>query len=217
MVTVEQLSLAIRKSYEWHSGVVYGGGMVMTDQLNGTASAIDKHYKGKDKTEVLVTALLSKAWEEKRHNEKTKSNPKAGNSYEDLLKNFGLTVAENIRAMSSEPDLKDWHAMADWAKKQNPQVQVVLLAEKLQNFIVSRDKPNPKKEPAWHINYYNTRMIMVEALREACPALYVECVKVAEQGIAAQQRKLAEMEQVVQPTPVVKASETHTPERSNGR
>lgn len=217
MATLEQLSLAIRKSYEWHNGVVYGGGMVMTDQLNGTASAVDKYYKGPDKTEVLITALLSKAWEEKRHNEETKGNPNAGTSYADLLKNFGLTVAENIRAMSSEPDLKDWHEMAAWAKKQNPQVQVVLLAEKLQNFIVSRDKPNPKKEPAWHINYYNTRMVMVEALREACPALYVECVKVAEQGIAAQERKLVAMEQIAQPAVVVKADNTQTPERSNGR
>lgn len=217
MITVEQLSLAIRKAYEWHSGVVYGGGMVMTDQLNGTASAIDRLYKGKDKTEVLVTALLSKAWETKRHNAETQNNPNAGNSYEDLMKVFGPTVANNIRAMAGEPDSKDWHEMAAWAKKQNPQVQAVLLAEKLQNFIVSRDRPNPKKEPAWHINYYQTRMIMVDAIKEACPELHAECVKVAAQGIEAQRRKLAEMGKGAEPTVVVSAEKGYTSDRTNGR
>ena len=218
MATTQQLTLAIERAYKWHNGVEYGGGLVMTNQLNGTANAIDVHYKGEDKTDVLITALLSKAWESKRHNEETKNNPQqARNSYEALVEDFGKKIADNIKDMSTEPDTKDWHEMAEWAQKQNPQVQAVLLAEKLQNFIVSRDKPNPKKEPAWHINYYKTRMIMVEALREACPALYVECVKVSEQGIKAQQRKLAEMEQVVQPTVVVKAEKAHTQECTNSR
>lgn len=217
-MATNQLTLAIERAYQWHSGVEYGGGLVMTNQLNGTANAIDAHYTGEDKTEVLITALLSKAWESKRHNEETKNNPQlARNSYEALVEDFGQKIADNIQDMSTEPDTKDWHEMAAWAQKQNPQVQAVLLAEKLQNFIVSRDKPNPKKEPAWHINYYNTRMIMVEALREACPALYVECVKVSEQGIAAQKRKLAEMEQVAQPTIVVKADNTHVQDRANSR
>lgn len=218
MATTQQLTLAIERAYKWHNGVEYGGGLVMTNQLNGTANAIDVHYKGEDKTDVLITALLSKAWESKRHNEETKNNPQqARNSYEALVEDFGKKIADNIKDMSTEPDTKDWHEMAEWAEKQNPQVQAVLLAEKLQNFIVSRDKPNPKKEPVWHINYYKTRMIMVEALREACPALYVECVKVSEQGIKAQQRKLAEMEEIIQPTVVVKAERAHTQERTNSR
>ena len=217
MTTIRQLSLAIQRSYEWHSGVEYGGGLVMTNQLNGTANAIDIHYKGEDKTEVLITALLSKAWEIKRHNETTKNNPNARNSYADLVEDFGKNIADNVKAISTEPDTKDWGEMAAWAEKQNSQVQAVLLAEKLQNFIVSRDNPNPKKEPVWHINYYKTRMIMIEALREACPALYVECVKVSEQGIKAQQRKMTEIEKMVQPTIVVKAENAHVSERMNSR
>ena len=217
MATNQQLSLAIQRSFEWHKGVEYGGGLVMTNQLNGTANAIDIHYKGMDKTDVLITALLSKAWDAKRHNEETKNNPNARNTYEALVEDFGKNIADNIQAMSTEPDTKDWREMATWAEKQNPQVQAVLLAEKLQNFIVSRDKPNPKKEPAWHIDYYNTRMIMVEALREAYPALYVECVKVSEQGIKAQKRKLAEAEKMNQPTIVVKAENTLVSERKNSR
>ena len=214
MATNQQLSLAIQRSFEWHQGVEYGGGLVMTTQLNGTANAIDIHYKGKDKTDVLITALLSKAWETKHHNETTKNNPNARNSYDALVEDFGKSIADNIKAMSTQPDTKDWHEMSAWAQKQNQQVQAVLLAEKLQNFIVSHSKPNPKKEPAWHINYYNTRMVMVEALREACPALYVECVRVSEQGIKAQQRK---MEQTVQPTIVAKAEKEYMTERVNGR
>ena len=217
MATNQQLSLAIQRSFEWHAGVEYGGGLVMTNQVNGAANAIDIHYKGMDKIAVLITALLSKAWETKRLNEETKNNPNARNSYDALVEDFGKNIADNIKAMSTEPDTKDWYEMAAWAEKQNPQVQAVLLAEKLQNFIVSRDNPNPKKEPAWHINYYNTRMIMVEALREACPALYVECVKVSTQGIKAQQRKIAEMEQAVQPIVVVKAENAHMSERVNSR
>ena len=217
MATNQQLSLAIQRSFELHAGVEYGGGLVMTNQLNGTANAIDIHYKGMDKIAVLITALLSKAWETKRHNEETKNNPNARNSYDALVEDFGKNIADNIKAMSTEPDTKDWNEMAVWAEKQNSQVQAVLLAEKLQNFIVSRDKPNPKKEPAWHINYYKSRMVMVEAIREACPALYVECVKVSEQGIKAQQRKMAEMEQTGQPTIVVKAENAHMSERINSR
>lgn len=217
MATVKQLSLAIQKCYEWHAGVEYGGGLVMTNQLNGTANAIDRYYKGDDKIEVLITALLSKAWETKRQNEETKNNPNAGTSYTDLLKNFGQKVADNIADMATEPDTKDWNEMAMWAKQQNPQVQAALLAEKLQNFIISRDNPNPKWEASRHINYYNTRMIMVNAIKDACPELYAECVKVAAQGIETQRTKMAEMEKSAQPTVVVKSGNTQKQDQTHTR
>ncbi|MBR5130125.1 MAG: hypothetical protein IKV03_02750 [Alphaproteobacteria bacterium] len=193
MTDLSKLSLAIERAFSWHKGVEYGCGLSMTNQLNGTANAIDQFYTGSDKKDILITALLSKAWEASRQNEITKNNPQSRTSYEALVEDFGNSIADNIKALSTEPDTKDWHEIAMWASKQNQQVQTVLLAEKLQNFIVSRDRPNPKKSPDWHINYYNTRMIVVEALREACPALYVECVKVSEQGLKTQKRNLFEI------------------------
>ena len=253
---MNRLAKALELATNWHSGVVYGGGMKMLEQVLGTYAHLLENYKGADVQDVLMTALLSKAWEHKRRtlsvniesispelrtdahmavvedvsNQKYSkaerdalmekicdTNAEATTNPDNLEKVFGKHIVDNVRAMATEPDLKDWHAMASWASQQNSQVKAVLLAEKLQNFVVSRDKPNPKKEPAWHINYYNTRMIMVEAVKEASPELYAKCVEVAEQGITAQKAKLAEMEQVAQPSVVVKADNTHVQDRTNSR
>lgn len=180
------LKKAIQNVLRWHEGVVYGGGLVMTDQLVGTACCIRDHYKGYNKNELILAALLSKAWEKKRHNEESKANP-VGTTYEELKQDFiGYKVADIVKALSTEPDTKDWNEMAKWASSQTQEVQTILLAEKLQNFKVSRDNPNPKKPAEWHIDYYRTRMIMVEACKQASPELYAACVKVAEEGIERQ-------------------------------
>ncbi len=253
---MNKLAKALELATNWHSGVVYGGGMKMLEQVIGTYTHILDKYKEDDIQEVLMTALLSKAWEHKRRtlavniesiapelrtdenmsvvadisNQKyskdvrealmekiCNTNPDASTAPDNLEKVFGKCVVDNVRAMSLEPDLKDWHAMAAWAEQQNNQVKAVLLAEKLQNFVVSRDNPNPKKEPAWHINYYHTRMIMVEAIKEASHELYTECVKVADQGIDAQKAKLAEMEKGIEPRTISHAENTRPIDGARGR
>ncbi len=51
------------------------------------------------------------------------------------------------------------------------------------NFRVSRDKPNPSKPLSWHKTYYQTRMLMVEALRDVNPRLYHLASQTKDEGL----------------------------------
>ncbi len=217
-MTDNKIELAKKRAHTWHDGVVYGGGMVMTEQLLGTADKIAQYYEGADKDDVLLAAYLYKAQETKRLNDATNKNPKAArNAIGAIAMDFSPRIAHIVMELSTEPtgdaleDLKtnvkkmddrltdkeaEWLSLSLWAKELSPQAQAVLLAEKLQNFEVSRDKPNEKKPPVWHIEYYKTRMVMVEVIKDASPALANACVRVAEEGIKKQQTKLALLDKV---------------------
>ena len=65
----------------------------------------------------------------------------------------------------------------------SPQAQEILLAEKIMNFETSRDRPNPKKPLSWHQEYFHTRMIMVDALKDVNPQLYNIAVKTKDEGL----------------------------------
>ena len=198
--------LAEKRAHSWHDGVVYGGGLVMTEQVLGTAQNIGEYYNGSNQWETWLAAFLYKAREIKRLNPETKQameddkRDNTGNATNAIFatrRDFSPTVARIVSELSSEPvenseqtKTQQWEEKTKWAKTLSREAQAILLAEKLQNFVVSRDKPNESKPPAWHIEYYKTRMIMVEAIKGASPALYKECVKVAEEGIKVQQDKL---------------------------
>lgn len=189
--------------HQLHDGVKYGGGLVMSDQVQGTVDKITSLYEGENKDAVIMAAYLHKCRETKRINPGQKPY-----ALSDVKKNFGPKVAEVVSELSSEPtgdelkarmaafrqenpniDLSDkeveWTVLADWAKGLSKEAQAILLAEKLQNFEVSRDNPNMEKPISWHREYYNTRTIMVEAIKDVSPALYNECVKVKGQGMEA--------------------------------
>ncbi len=223
-VQVKKNILAVKRVQDWHGDVVYGGGLVMTEQLIGTVNKIKKFYKGSNEDNILLAAHLYKAIDRKRLNEDTTEIIKqAGlydenadfltrafesdadlhsrNTYAAIAEDFSPEVADIVKEICSEPQEKEgqskteqWEEKAAWAKELSKEAQVILLAEKLQNFEVSRSKPNPKWPPQKHIDYYNTRMIMVNTLKSASPELYQECVNVAQAGIAVQQMKAAALE-----------------------
>ena len=196
-----KLSRARKTAKSWHDGVVYGGGLVMTDQVFGTAKKIEQFYDGPHKEEVLLAAYLYKAREKNRLNDATKKamdNGTADNSNIKIAKAFSPIVARIVDELLSEPaedktqtKEQQWQEKTKWALDLSREAQAILLAEKLQNFEISRDKPNMKKPLQWHMEYYKTRMIMVDALQKACPALHNECVNVADEGVKSLQARQA--------------------------
>ena len=60
-----------------------------------------------------------------------------------------------------------WLEKANWAKTLSQGAKEILLAEKVLNFQISRDKPNPQKSLSWHKEYIETRSLMVDEIASA--------------------------------------------------
>lgn len=169
-----------------HEGVVYGGGMVMLDQVKGTTALVKKHsaLTGEDKEIAVCAALLHKCFEKKRI-----ADGVSPLSMEQVSQIAGPKVLAVIQELATEPEdenktkVEQWKEKAQWAKTLSPQAQEILLAEKIMNFETSRDKPNPKKPLAWHQEYFQTRMIMVDALKDVNPQLYNIAAKTKDEGL----------------------------------
>lgn len=169
-----------------HSGVVYGGGLVMLDQVKGTTELVAENsaLSPEEKEVAVCAALLHKSWETKRITEGV-----APLSNEEVAHIAGAKVAGVVAELASEPEPEgvtkedEWKIKTEWAKTLSPAAQEILLAEKIMNFRVSRDKPNMKKPLAWHAEYFKTRMLMVEALKDVNPALYREAARTQKEGL----------------------------------
>lgn len=175
-----------------HNGVVYGGGLVMTDQVRRTADIVAGNTDLSSITVKLATvaAWLHKSFEKKRINEN--SQPLTSAQIENM---FGTQVANIVSQLATEPEDEtkskhdQWVEKAQWATTLCPEAQLILMAEKLVNFEVSRDRPNMKKPLAWHKEYYETRSLMVDALAPRFPELAKEINAVKEEGLAKIQQK----------------------------
>ncbi len=218
--------------HKLHDGVEYGGGLVMSEQVQGTVDKIRTIYKGPHKAVAVMAAYLHKAMEAKRINPELLVNGQSPYKYEDIQEIFGTKTAMIVNELASEPSDKkidprfnrselevavgqwrarnpefldddltnkefEWMALADWAKGLSTEAQIILLAEKLQNFEVSRDKPNMKKPLEWHKEYYETRMIMCDSIREVSPQLYHQCVLTKNEGMAQLQARQAELDKEI--------------------
>lgn len=170
-----------------HNGVVYGGGMVMLDQIKGTTNFVKKYSNlmGDEKETAVCAALLHKCFEKKRI-----ADSVSPLTMEDVKQIAGEKVLSIIQELATEPEdknktkLAQWEEKAQWAKGLSPQAQEILLAEKIMNFETSRDKPNPSKPLAWHKEYFQTRMVMVDALKDVNPTLYNIALKTKNEGLA---------------------------------
>lgn len=160
-----------------HSGVVYGGGMVMLDQVKGTAALIKQNswLQDDDKEVAVCAALLHKCFEQKRITPGV--DPLTMEQVDHLA---GRNVVNVIQELALEPEDKtgtkskkeEYEEIARWFKTLTPAAQEIVMAEKIMNFMTSRDKPNPKKPLSWHKEYLETRMLVVEEGKEVNASLY---------------------------------------------
>jgi hypothetical protein len=94
-----------------------------------------------------------------------------------------------INDLHSEPNEEDktheqiWNEKAEWAKTFSNEAKQILLAEKIANFEVFRDNPNPEWELNRHKAYYETRMKVVEVCKDSNPDLYKLALKTKEEGL----------------------------------
>lgn len=169
-----------------HQGVIFGNGLVMLDQIIATTNLVKQFSQlTADKKEITVCAsLLHKCFESKRIAPDV--SPMNLNSVELLA---GSAVRAIVEELSTEPEdetkskKEQWQEKAIWARALSPEAREILLAEKVVNFKVSRDQPNSKKPLTWHKEYYETRMLMVEAIKETNPHLYQLAVKIKNEGL----------------------------------
>ncbi len=169
-----------------HEDVVYGGGLNMMDQVKGTVALIAKHSRltGEDKETALAAAYLHKCFEPKRIKEGV-----APLTMEQVEQIAGAKVRSVVEELSTEPEtetlskVEQWKEKADWAQKLSPAAQEILLAEKVLNFEVSRDRPNPKKPLTWHKEYFETRMLMVDKIKDTNPELYRVATQTRDQAL----------------------------------
>ena len=159
-----------------HEGVSYGRGLNMLDQIKGTYALMAENTKlnGKERENALSAVFLHKCWEKKRIAENLEPM-----TMDDIEKHTNKDVRRIVEELASEPDekasqtkMEQWQEKAQWSKGLSLAAREILLAEKVQNFMVSRDKPNPNKTPEWHKEYIKSRMLMVEALKETNENLY---------------------------------------------
>ncbi len=169
-----------------HKDVVYGNNMVMLDQVMGTTELVHRNseLRGKRLENLVCAALLHKCFEEKRIAQGV--NPL---SLDDVERLAGPQVRSIVAELASEPEdknkskIEQWKEKAEWAKGLSSEAQEILLAEKIMNFRVSRDKPNPNKPLSWHKEYYETRMLMVDALYETNPLLHRMATQTRDEGM----------------------------------
>lgn len=153
-----------------HAGVSYGSGMDMAEQVKGTASLVSIYstLSGYWKEVVVSAAYLHKCFDAKRIKEGVSPL-----TMEQVEKIGGPDVRKIVEELSTEPETKglskteQWLEKAAWAKTLSQGAQEILLAEKVLNFQISRDKPNPKKSLSWHKEYFETRMLMVNEIAGA--------------------------------------------------
>lgn len=178
-----------------HGGVVFGGGLVMTDQIERTAQIVSEN-KDLDPVSISVATIatyLHKSFEPKRI--RPDRNPLTN---EEIKAHFGPYIAYIVNALSTEPEDESknkhdqWVEKAQWSTKLPIEAQLILLAEKKVNYEVSRDRPNMKKTLDWHKEYYETRSLMVDALATRFPELAKEVNAVKDQGMAVINKKIEE-------------------------
>lgn len=169
-----------------HEDVVYGGGLNMMDQINGTVALVAKYSRltGADKETALAAAFLHKCFEPKRIKEGVEPL-----TMDQVEKIAGPQVRAVVEELSTEPETEtlskvdQWKEKAEWAQKLSPAAQEILLAEKVLNFEVSRDRPNPKKPLTWHKEYFETRMLMVDKIKDTNPELYRVATQTRDQAL----------------------------------
>lgn len=187
-----------QQSIRLHQGVVYGGGMVMLDQVERTTQVLSENtlLTHKDREDAICASLLHKCFETKRI-----AKDVSPLSLTDVYNLAGTKVAKIVAQLASEPEedksktkMEQWQEKAEWAKTLCPAAQEILLAEKIVNYETSRDKPNMNKPLEWHKEYYETRHLMVEALKTVNPKMYQLACQIKKEGLY----KIAQKQQQIQ-------------------
>lgn len=181
------MNKCLHKAEALHKDVTYGGGMVMLQQIEGTVALVSQNSKltGQDKENAICAAYLHKCFEPKRIAEGVKPM-----TMEEVEKYANPQVRQIVEELASEPaepetqtKMEQWQTKAEWSKTLSAAAQEILLAEKVLNFETSRDRPNPKKPLEWHLEYFQTRMLMVEALKNTNEKLYQRAVQTKNEGL----------------------------------
>ncbi len=176
MTPVENKALHVAE--ELHGKVKFGKSSTMIEQLRRTRELLAENteLKGDERDILLAASWLNKCHEAKRIDTE---NGKTPWTIEDVEKHFGQKVAKVVGELMTEPDepehltkMQQWTIKAEWAQTLSQPSQQILLAEKIINYMQTRDDPTPKWSVARHKEYLDSRDLMVEAIKSASPRLY---------------------------------------------
>lgn len=169
---------AIHVAEDLHGKVKFGKSSTMIEQLRRTRELLAENTEltGEERDILLAAAWLNKCHEPKRIDTE---NGKTPWTIKDIENHFGSKVSQVVGELMTEPDepehltkMQQWAIKADWAQTLSVASQQILLAEKIINYMQTRDDPTPKWSVARHKEYLDSRDLMVEAIKDASPRLY---------------------------------------------
>lgn len=206
----ELIQKAKETARDLHEGKAYGKNSNMFEQIKGLVEVLDTYttLNGKEKETLIAAAWLSKSIEHSKLAEGKNAldvqgiQALCGNDVAEIVQQLCTEEAKEKAAEKqykadqlakgiAEQDVKSEPKDAIWLKKSidaqglSHASREILMAEKQSNFINDADTSKTKKGHAWHIEYYLTRMLMVEALKDTNPQLYKNLRDLAVKGVSA--------------------------------
>ncbi len=201
-----------------HGKVKFGKSSTMIEQLRKTRELLAENTElvGEERDILLAASWLNKCHEPKRIDTE---NGKTPWTISDVEKHFGSKIAVVVGELMTEPEepehltkMQQWAIKADWAKSLSIASQQILLAEKIINYMQTRDDPTPKWSVARHKEYLDSRDLMVEAIKDASPKLYQLSRDVKAEALVSLE-KLAERQALEQAKPIA----TQTPVQASSQ
>ncbi len=178
---LQELQPVLRQAQTLHRGVYYGTNLDMYDQVR-RCGEIALEQTGD--IELAKLALLHKSQDIRRIKD-GKALPLA-----TIERDYGSEMATLVKALSLEPleprDNKQalFAAKLAWAKNLPPKAQQALMIEKIVNFETSLTHPRSDWAELQHADYIRTRMPIIEACKNASPALYSLACKLRDEGLS---------------------------------
>lgn len=192
-----------------HMGITHASGIPLVDHLRRTVEIIQNHsvLRLSPQPDIIPadtfldsfkknSDIVSAAWLHKYTDAKYRVQDKNLDDLHIVRHIFHTGVYNIISELASEPPLnpslnktEQWQEKAKWASGLSYAAREILLAEKICNFETICNNPTPKKDPAWHIEYIKTRMVVVDALKQTNPEMYEMARGLAEKGLEMHQKK----------------------------
>jgi hypothetical protein len=175
----QELKPIVDLAVQLHSGVKYG----QSDMLDHVLRVADTVYMatGGD-LRLTKAALVHKAFEGKRINGGKALSLEA---VEDLVGEGPALAAFELQSYDDKTDKGTRTDKVDGAKHLGRDAKVILMAEKIVNFRTSIDSPNPDKPFEWHVNYFQSRIDIARAGKNAHAGLADVLEKTYNEGIEA--------------------------------
>lgn len=180
----QELKPVVDLAVRLHAGVKYG----QSDMLDHVLRVADTVCMATDgDLRLTKAALVHKAFEGKRINS---GKAMTLDDVEDLVGEGPALAAFELQNYDDKTDKSTRTEKVEGAKHLGRDAKVILMAEKIVNFRTSIDSPNPDKPFDWHVNYFQSRIDIARAAKNAHAGLAGLLEKTYDEGMEALTRRV---------------------------